>query len=143
MAWFGGGGGGFGNMMGGLGDRLLGNPGGNPYTGNSTGGAYGRGSGYGSGSMFGGYREGGNQPPDESWIANARARAAGGGYPPRPGQQPPGGPMLRPQPFGNGQPPGAGVMPMRPQPFGNGQDPRAGMTPMGGGVQLRGGGWAY
>jgi hypothetical protein len=61
MAWFGGGGG-FGNMMGGLGDRLRaggqGMAAGNPYT-QGTGGAYGRGSGGGYMGGGGGYGGGG------------------------------------------------------------------------------------
>jgi hypothetical protein len=141
MAWFGGGG--FGNMMGGLGDRvgnamgglgdrLLGGQGtGNPYTGNSTGGAYGRGSGYSGGNwMPQGYSPASTGRGQQFYHIPGGVQPFGGGqHPtlhPNPG-------MPSPQPFGNGQPPGAGVMPggmLRPMPFGNGQPPGAGMMPM-------------
>lgn len=141
--WFGGGGG-F-PSMGGLGDRLLGNPSGNPYTG-GTGGAYGRGSGIGGGgSMFGGFGGGeGSLSADYRYLASL---GRGGG--PHYGTQPVG---PRPMPISDGGPT-LGTQPVgpRPQPFGNGQVPWGTgtrftpMQPGGGstGMRLGRGGWAY
>jgi hypothetical protein len=83
---FGFGGGGFGNMMGGLGDRLQaggralggGQGAGNPYT-QGTGGAYGRGSG-------GGYMGGGGGTAGE--YGNYGGFSGGGGWPMQQQQQP-------------------------------------------------------
>ena len=119
MAWFGGGGGnwgsGFGNVMGGLGDRLRaggramgggqGMAAGNPYT-QGTGGAYGRGSG--GGYMGGGGGTAGEYAGIHGYGAYPGGQPFGrGGFQQAPGNMPQ--PILRPH---------GSAMPVQPQPGG-------------------------